>query len=160
MIERQIDRSAWILPWAAGVVDSDGCITIKRSKPDKYGARYYRLMIVVAQCGDHEIAPVIKLLRDTFCGSVQHREGKGHRRAMWHWAVASMNAEIVLRKIQPYLIGKQDQALAALEYRDTAMGMGSVKKALAESYYHKLRGFKNYTRHDEVPGTQTGETTP
>lgn len=143
MSERQIDRSAWILPYVAGVVDSDGCITIKRSAPDKYGKRYYGLRIIVAQCSDDDgIAPVIEVLQHAFGGAVSKRLGKNGRRTMWHWCIASKMADTLLRKIQPYLIGKQKQAIVALEYREHAVG--KKKKIFADSYYRQLRALKNY----------------
>lgn len=120
-------------------MDSDGCITIKRRKQDD--AVYYALFLVVAQVGDgNDPPPVIAQLKTLYGGSLQMREGSGRRRRMWHWSVATNQAEITLRRLAPHLVGKADQAALALEYREKAMGRG--KRALAESYYRRLQTVK------------------
>lgn len=138
--------------YTAGVIDSDGCITIKKRfetrKNKGKGRVYYALFIVVAQCGgDDEPPPVISLLHRAYGGSMQCRKHPGNRRTMWHLEVSTMAAEKMLRSVFPYLVGKRRQAEIALEYRETAMGRG--KRELATSYYWKLRGEKNYHQKEE-----------
>lgn len=45
--------------WAAGIVDADGCITIKRRRQGE--ATYYALFVIVAQSGQTEPPTIAKL---------------------------------------------------------------------------------------------------
>ncbi len=134
--------------YAAGVLDSDGCITIKKRREarQKKGSRktYYALFLVVAQSGGGDDAPaVIRFLHGRYGGSVQRRhDRRPDRQPMWHWAVSTMAAEKALRAIYPFLIGKKDQARIALEYRERGMGRG--KEKMAQMYYWELRETKTY----------------
>lgn len=135
--------------WAAGIVDADGCITIKRRKVK--GDVYYSLFVIVAQSGDG-VPPVIARLSEVYGGNVDRPytapKGLPNRRPRHQWYVSTARAEEFLRTIRPYLVGKADQADLALDYRDTAMGRGN--RALAESFYERMRATKNYTSADQA----------
>jgi hypothetical protein len=129
----------WVDAWAAGVIDSDGCITIKR----RSRGAYYALVVVVAQAGDDD-PPVIRRLLETYGGSLEHRDRAGRQR-MWHWTIATKQAETTLRRVRPFLVGKADQADLALEYRATVGEPGRRQApGVAERYYWRLRAMHYY----------------
>jgi hypothetical protein len=136
--------------WAAGIVDGEGCITLKRNHQS--GRVYYCLWVVVGQSG-HTKPVIIQKLEKAYGGSTSYSIDKRSRRLpRWNWAATNRNAEMMLVHILPYLVGKADQANVALDYRRNAVGRGNT--AEAETYYWKLRGFKNY----QHKGTQKHET--
>lgn len=142
------------LAWAAGIVDADGCITIKKKKVD--GKRYYALMVIVAQSG-HTKPAVTEKLQRLFGGNLDDKgyiqPNKKNRLPRWTWQLATKQAEIFLTYILPYLVGKADQARVALEYRQKGMGRG--KRAVAKRYYEKLRSMKNYNQeHPKWQGSK------
>lgn len=126
--------------WAAGVIDSDGCITIKTTKGSN-GKTYYALHVIVAQSGISR-PPVVEKLMEEYGGYYEkpYQPKMKGRRIRWGWCTAHGKAEIFLKRIQPFLVGKVDQTAAALEYRSKAMGRG--KRALQEHYYWELRKLK------------------
>lgn len=136
------------LAYAAGVVDSDGCITIGR------GGKYYVLEVVVCQA-ESKTKPmhppaILLLMQELFGGKTYRLNAQGpNRMPMWWWSVGWGRAEECLKQIRPYLVGKADQADVALEYRRKAVGYGKV--ALAAEYAARLRAFKNYTRKKDLP---------
>lgn len=141
-----MDRQLLLDAWAAGVVDSDGCITIKK----RYGGgpSYYTLHVLVAQSGD-TLPPMLKLLHTTYGGSIDtpyyHKEA--NRKPRWMWTAAAATAEALLTRISPFMVQKSDQAALALEYRRTAMGRGNNE--LAASFYAKMKATKHYTKKSE-----------
>lgn len=97
--------------WTAGVVDSDGCVSIKRNGP------YYYVSVVVAQSG--EDSPMLHRLRSEFGGSISRRKKRpGKSSPSYSWQVVGLDAHRLLRRISPYLLLKRDQALLAMKFRD------------------------------------------
>lgn len=136
--------------WTAGIVDGEGCIALKRNIQD--GKAYYSLWVTVGQSGKTKPA-IIQVLEQAYGGSTsQTFDTRLNRLPRWNWTASNQNAEAMLTKILPYLIGKLEQARVALEYRKVALGRGN--QILAANYYWRLRGFKNY----QHKGTQKHET--
>lgn len=129
--------------WAAGVVDSDGCITIKKrcGRSGQEKRTYYSLFVVVSQSGK-EIPPVIQKLKQEYGGLLEkpYKSKKKGRRPRHTWYLAHGNAEVFLKQILPHLVGKKDQAELALKFRDTALGRGRTH--LQEDFYWKMREMK------------------
>jgi hypothetical protein len=143
------DKQKTFHAWAAGIVDGEGCIAIKRNIQG--GKIYYSLWVTVGQSGKIKPA-IIQTLEQSYGGSTsQSRDKRSNRLPRWNWTASNQNAEAMLIRILPYLVGKADQARVALEYRKSALGRGN--QVLAADYYWKLRGFKNY----QQKGTQKYE---
>lgn len=110
-----MDRSASGEPlvnaWAAGVIDSDGCISIKKN------GTYYYVSVVVAQSGD--APPMIARLQAHFGGSVSERRTRSFlsTERCWSWQVVGLAAEHFLRSVTPFLLLKRKQAALAQEFR-------------------------------------------
>lgn len=133
--------------WAAGVIDGEGCITIKfrkKSKKEKCAA-YFGLRVIVGQSGK-KIPKMLKVLKANYGGTIgaPYTPSNEHRMQRWMWGVASLEAEKFLTRIKPYLIEKADEGAVALEYRAKAMGRG--KWEIAKRYYIKLRRMKHYEK--------------
>jgi hypothetical protein len=128
--------------WAAGVIDGEGCITVKKNGP------YYSMQVIVAQSG-YEPSPMIEELTRLYGGNSRQAKPK-NRTPVWHWQVVGANAEKVLKHVSPYLIQKRDQAEVALRFR-TTLGAPGVRvpdahKRNSELAYRELRELKNYMK--------------
>jgi hypothetical protein len=55
----------------------------------------------------------------TFGGKIYASDGKGNQRRYYTWVTQSQKAENILRLCLPHFLLKREQALVALEYRDT-----------------------------------------
>jgi hypothetical protein len=109
--------------WAyfAGIIDGEGCINIHAQKSRK-GEKvfvYYTLFLVVGNTS----YSMLKWLHDRFGGSFVPRGNTVTQKQIWHWGVASQQAENLLRNILPYLVAKVDQAELALQFRDSYKGL-------------------------------------
>lgn len=112
-------RGAVVLAYCAGVIDSDGCIGIKRNT---YSMRVvgdstqatYSARITVRQ-----VTPeAVSVLSETFGGSVRPRKAQATgRRSLYEWTVRDRVAEQALRALLPYLRIKKAQAENCLELR-------------------------------------------
>lgn len=130
------------LAWAAGFIDGDGCITI-----DGYlKTRKYLLELVV---DNTRLLPLTELCRIL---KVEHvpkprLPGVKHGRPTWSCRFYGQTAATALRKVQPLLKVKQEEA-------DTALGFADIVERQARSrvtaevleerhaYYTKLRVIK------------------
>jgi hypothetical protein len=100
--------------YLAGVIDSDGFITIQKCRPNGRRKRtYYYAKVGLGQ--SNEIIPA--LLAETFGATVTHY---GPRQAgnldTWHWQAHNRVAHATLAAIIPYLLLKRRQAEVALEF--------------------------------------------
>lgn len=136
--------------WAAGMIDADGCVFIRRGRQMCGGreACFYQLCVALAQVEEtpNAVAPGVAALRDRFGGSI-NRQHPPARQAingnpMWRWCVVGASAERALVAVRPYLIVKRAQADLALEYRRLAMGRG--KRHLWAGYHERLQRMKTY----------------
>lgn len=135
--------------WAAGIIDGEGCISIRKCGP------YYALSVVVGQSGK-TVPAILKKLKVTYGGSVGNAmlDPRGGRQPKWHWQVVAKTAEDFLRAIQPHLVGKKAQADLALKYRELVGKPGfrtTERNRRAVAALHlRLRSLKNYRKtHDK-----------
>lgn len=138
--------------WAAGIVDGEGCVTIRKTRQLSGGVKklYYALIVTVGQSG--KAIPVMLIrLRELYGGQITPARGGDRdglkRQPKWQWCVAHRGAETMLRLISGYSVQKSDQISVALEYRAVAMGRGKV--GLAQRYYKRLRSMKRYRRRSD-----------
>lgn len=117
------------LAWAAGIIDGEGCIQINRSQLG------HRLVLTVGQSG-HATPQMLLRLQELFGGRIYaHRNHvkinkDGYERRPHHvFSVVSFQAEQILRAVQPYVVEKVDQVAIAIEYRETAVGVGHFDRA-------------------------------
>ena len=102
------------LAYAAGVIDSDGCITISHEKRTNRPHIYHRLNVRVVTTDTR----ILEWFKTTFGGYIYiQNKPKGARKACWAWQKRDTPAGEFLKSILPYLIYKKDQALVALDFR-------------------------------------------
>ena len=100
------------LAYCAGLLDGEGNIYIS---PRNDKTRCWAGRVRIANI---DIRP-LKLLRESFGGSIQKIHSPRGRRTCWHWCIGGPIAEDFLRLVLPFLIIKKEEAEVFLEYRDT-----------------------------------------
>lgn len=112
------------IAYCAGLIDGEGCIRIKRTKPYTHltGRQNTAYGIAIQVRMVEEGA--IKFLAETL-GGWYFREKKAHSengRPLYCWSVSDRKAEAVINTIRPYLRVKADQADNALALRALQSG--------------------------------------
>lgn len=132
--------------WAAGIIDGEGCITIKIQQ-----RKYYHLQVIVGQSGE-TLPLMLKKLQRLYGGNIgnPYTEARGARLPKWYWQAVCGVAEEVLKKIMPYLVQKKDQAKVALRYRRGVGNPGgritARQREISENCYQQLRSMKRYRK--------------
>src|SRR3954452_14900931 len=106
-----------VLSYLAGVIDSDGSITIAvdtwRVRNKGYAPSYSE-NIAIGQCDPQ----AINLLKETFGGHIRIEKARGEfRRPVYFWGVTDKNAVLCARALLPYLRIKRRQAELMLRLR-------------------------------------------
>lgn len=103
--------------YAAGIVDGEGHVGIKRANPLACQQRRtpgYHARITVRMVDPEPL----RLLASLFGGSVTRvRHEIPGRRPLYHWQVSDAAAESTLRQLRPFLIVKRPQARVLLTLR-------------------------------------------
>jgi hypothetical protein len=117
------------IAWAAGFIDGEGCIYLKRSGARQRGGglRYQPKLVV----GNTAIEPLRKL-RDLFGGSLyQRRPARGRHKACWAWELGGgKQVGAALLAMLPYLVNKKAEAEVLLEFIPTMRGDYGASGAL------------------------------
>ena len=99
-----------IYAYLAGIIDGEGCISIRKCKQGKY--IYFKPMIEVSMT--HR--PTIEFVAKTFGNSVWYEVRAIYRhKKIYKWRATGTNVIPILKNILPYLITKREQAIVALE---------------------------------------------
>jgi hypothetical protein len=104
---------ATTLAYLAGVIDSDGFITINRS--ERSGKAYFGAVIGISgtRTQPHELAASL------WGGKVYRHEPKNPRhRSQYQWSRQGDAAVVPILAVQPYLLIKKEQARIALEAQE------------------------------------------
>ena len=99
------------LAWAAGFIDADGTITLKRWKRGK--AIYYQPWITVTQVAEYEAS--VRKLQAMFGGNIYGSHPK-NRLPVLQWACVSKQAIACAKKLLPYLMVKHYRAELVLQF--------------------------------------------
>ena len=132
--------------WAAGFIDGEGTISIKRCfryKKDGSKYLYYQPFVSLSQAvvGGHEKG-VIKM-QELFNGSISNWHQKGtnpFRYPTMQWSVWSLDAQKCIEAIYPYLVIKKANADIIKEFFSTRIKFigGSQKVKMTEEEKGKL----------------------
>jgi hypothetical protein len=147
--------------WAAGFIDADGTITIKRCRRGKDGKWNYIPCIQVGQVESNQSWKVLKLLKELFGGNIYRWESKQKFKTAKGftttypmnptvlWQITSKAAVEGILKIKPHLVLKRANAelldefnekfFRGTEYR--AHRLTDEDRALREDYFYKMRTF-------------------
>lgn len=122
------------LAYLAGVVDSDGCITIMKYYDPKRPHRTprYTLNIIVVNTS----LRLMNWLADNFGGTFKERKKVSeHHKLTYHWQYTNSKASHLLALIKPLLIEKFDRAangIELIEGGDTLNPRGSTPLSTEE----------------------------
>lgn len=123
------------LAWLAGIVDGEGCFSVKRPivrKSYQSGKRTsYQLWLVI--CNTSE--PMMRRVRDIYdalgvTGAKPRRVWKGKKATRWqHWLEIAQKHELlrVTQAILPHLTAKRDEALVVEWFLKRACGAKNYK---------------------------------
>ena len=107
--------------WAAGFLDGEGCFALGSKK----GVHPTTRNAVVHVCQIRK-APLDKLA-ELFGGTVRIMRVNSKDQTIWQWAVTGKGVIPIIEAILPYLVGKQDEAQAVLDYAQTIGERGHSK---------------------------------
>jgi DNA modification methylase len=93
--------------WLAGVIDSDGSISVHVNKQPEGNAPSFVPWVRVGQMRPEVVERIAEVVGT---GKVFHDE-----RGVWNWAASAQQARWVLERIHPWLLIKKRQAWAAIE---------------------------------------------
>jgi hypothetical protein len=112
-----------ILAYAAGTMDSDGCIQIMQKRSEN--KNYYSMRVSVSQVT--ECIP-IWLVRN-FGGRIDRFiSSKERRQPLFRWSIESNKASDFLISILPYLIEKAERAKLGIKFQSTLIYKGFADK--------------------------------
>lgn len=118
-----------ILAYCAGVVDSDGCVTIKKRKL-KVNGKSDRITCSPSVFVRQVEIGAVDLLHKTFGGNIrQHPPSTPGGRYLFHWEVTHTFAHAVAIALMPYLRIKKRQAEILCEFCKTVRQQGFRKPA-------------------------------
>ena len=109
-------RKTWQLGYAAGVIDSDGCITIGRHNKVINGNTFtnYRLEVIVGQTDGR----AVDFLFGTFGGYIHKRNAlPPNRPFIYRWEIRGEKAMKLLKRLIPFLRIKREQAELAIQFQ-------------------------------------------
>lgn len=113
--------------WAAGFIDGEGTITLKRYK-SHYTVRkiHYQPFVCLGQADFMGHYDAVRHLQKLFGGSVSEYKNKPPRRKTLQWSIVSRQAVECLIKIRSYLKVKNHHADLLIGYYDGAGKRGRV----------------------------------
>ena|SRR3990167_370631 len=121
-----------IYAWAAGFIDGEGTITLKRTKaPSSATKIHYQPYVALGQANHVGHYEAVRLLKELFGGSIYEYHPKPPRVNHLTWRVVSQDAIKCLEKVRPYLKVKQRHADLIISYYQTA-GQKPKKYRLSE----------------------------
>ena len=102
--------------WAAGFVDGEGYIFIRRQPPTLANRKKSMIYCLVLGVNNTSYPALVKL-RAIFGGSIVSTTGSIlSKKQLWRWTVERQMALSALMLLSPYLIVKKREALIAVEF--------------------------------------------
>lgn len=142
------------LAYAAGVIDSDGCIYVDRfkDKRKKHGLYVYALRIKVCQSDNQAVV----WLSDTFGGSWREYpydkyKYSNNKKPLFIWQINNMKAVELLKILIPYMKIKTKQAKLGIGYKDAILRKGQkMTDKLREKKEELAIKMRNLNQRKEV----------
>lgn len=110
------------LAWAAGFIDGEGCITIRRYRVPGGRNLAYQVAIVVANTHRESVEKVCAILGVGKIFILKKDASLPYLLPSWQYHANAQQAKQVLTKIYPYLVTKKRDADIALEYLNMEIG--------------------------------------
>jgi len=149
------------LAYLAGVIDSDGSISISKSYLQRKEYRCPRFVLEITVTNTNE--DMMKWLINNFEGSYHKRkiptnfskiDGRiiKSKRIIYGWKVTSKRALPILKEIEIYLIAKKRQAQLAIEFQENIFNRDtvSVKAGKGISHYLSNKEIEKRTWYSET----------
>jgi hypothetical protein len=109
------------LAWAAGFIDGEGTITLKRYKSHYTTHKiHYQPFVSLGQANYDGHFAGVERMKEIFGGSVSKYKAVPPRQEQLTWCVVSRQAVDCLKRIRPYLIVKAKHADLLISYYETA----------------------------------------
>lgn len=124
----------------AGILDGEGCVTIKRQRrPHMPHGMYHQLMVRVQMVN----AEIPALLKQEFGGTFRACKPRPNCQQAYEWTAASRVAEAFLRRVRPHLVVKAGHVDLAFEFQNTiGSNAGRQRPALDVETFKKRENFK------------------
>lgn len=113
-----MENETELMSYLAGVIDSDGFITIQRmiktvGKKYKHKPVYHSAKIGLSQTS----SVIPKLLKDTFGGSLYEHQPQNLNHRKWYcWQIGNIGAAVAAISLRPHLRLKQKQAGLLIDF--------------------------------------------
>ena len=122
------------LAWAAGIMDGEGTIGLKKRYRKEKNVTTYHVRTAVEVTDKQMIDKLYSIFN---CGSLHIRDRVGNNKRHYSWICGSRDTEYVLKQIIRYLVTKKERAKYMLEYLGRLTthhehGMGSKHLPAAE----------------------------
>jgi hypothetical protein len=115
-----------IIPYIAGIIDSEGCLTIKKTDSSKHNGRVTPTYLTLIDIGMSDTEP-LKMIQDEFGGLFSSRNKTPKRKTIFLYRSTQNITESILNKVLPYLIVKKQQAQILLSLRELQSRARSYK---------------------------------
>lgn len=131
------------LAWAAGLIDGEGWVgIIKTHKKQRLGLTMYIPTLSVGMTNERALKNLQRIFGVGTISTYQQLK-LIHKRA-FQWRVGGYTSAQILKKIQPYLIIKKDQARFLLEFiyrkhKCTGSKVHQAEQTHREFFYHLLK---------------------
>lgn len=136
--------------WAAGIIDGEGCIFIKRDNPtvtSRHKSPIYTIGLKVTMTHRKTIYTLQELFHRGHITVPKRFDGI---KQPYSWVVRSNQAAYVLNQIYPFLLTKKQEAFKALEFSTLKSDRNGQKRTTQLSldrkadFYNCLRDLKGY----------------
>jgi hypothetical protein len=134
------------LGWAAGCVDSEGCIRIGLQKSHLTDLPQHGLYLAVSNTDPR----MPRRFAEMFGGNVVNKTRQQKRRPVFEWRVFSTKAASVLQELRPYLYIKGEQADIAISFAATLGGHGRKVPAEVRAERDRMRAHIAVLKREEV----------
>ena len=136
------------LIWAAGFMDGEGTITIKRVKRGKYQKLYHLPYISCAQVEKQDNVLALRRLQQLFGGSLAYYIQKPDKKDCINtvtWNVTSAKALNCAKKLLPHLVIKNKQATLLIKFtklfirKQNHTWLTDIERKKREMFFWKMR---------------------
>jgi len=145
------------LAWAAGIIDADGCISIRHHKPSSKQFRHSDTYSLSVSVGMTHIDAIDKL-QDIFqCGNryIQKRYDTANHRPMYVWQCCSRDAVTVICFVYLWLVTKKRQGKLALRFNDLRkVSTGGNGHYVSPAYVHRRHIYYELMKKYNARGAQ------
>ena len=117
------------LAWAAGIIDGEGCISLR----PQYGRHRRDHQFYLCVDVTNTDLRMLDHLKRLFGGSIRRCKPIPNRRPIWQWSLSSAQAGEALNNLLPFLVTKHNQAELGLLSRRYMRRKGARRQSIDEA---------------------------